>query len=188
MLKTNIYASSITNLSDARYFAAYGVTYLGFRWNKFMSWESIKTMARWVEGVQIVIEFEDYKSYSDNKDEVVSSGIQSIRILNNIENKKVDSDSFLVSCDIYDTPHPYGEIVLKINKEYSEINTSMLREIEYWCQINKTWLELPTYSKSIGSLVEATNPYGIVVHGGDEERTGIRDYDQLDSMMEHLIQ
>lgn len=54
MLKLKIAVLSINNLTDARYFAAYGVDYLGFELNPensdFLGFDKIKEIVEWVEG------------------------------------------------------------------------------------------------------------------------------------------
>jgi len=54
MLKLKIAVLSINNLTDARYFAAYGVDYLGFDLNTesddFLGFDKIKEIVEWVEG------------------------------------------------------------------------------------------------------------------------------------------
>lgn len=54
MLRLKIAVLSINNLTDARYFAAYGVDYLGFDLNPesedFLGYDKIKEIVEWVEG------------------------------------------------------------------------------------------------------------------------------------------
>ena len=61
MLKTKVKASSITNLTDARYFAAWEVEWLGFNLEagneNFIQPVKVKAMKEWVDGVKIVGEF-----------------------------------------------------------------------------------------------------------------------------------
>ena len=61
MLKTRIKASQITNLTDARYFAARDVEWLGFNLDagtdNFIHPQNIKAIKEWLEGPKIVGEF-----------------------------------------------------------------------------------------------------------------------------------
>ncbi len=54
MLRLKIAVLSINNLTDARYFAAYGVDYLGFDLNPegsdFLGYDKINEIVEWVEG------------------------------------------------------------------------------------------------------------------------------------------
>ena len=58
MLKLKVAALSITNLTDARYFAAYGVDFLGFVLDpedgEFIGFDRIKEIVEWVEGPKIL--------------------------------------------------------------------------------------------------------------------------------------
>ncbi len=61
MGKTKIKASGITNLTDARYFAAREVEWLGFKIgddSSSISLMAAKAIVEWVDGVKIVGEFE----------------------------------------------------------------------------------------------------------------------------------
>ena len=58
MLSTNVFAGSITNLTDARYFAAWEVKWLGFQVTPGDSFtdpaSEIKSISEWVDGVQLI--------------------------------------------------------------------------------------------------------------------------------------
>ena len=61
MLKTNVKASSVTNLTDARYFAAWEVAWLGFNFDagsdRYIQPQLMKAIREWVDGVKAVGEF-----------------------------------------------------------------------------------------------------------------------------------
>ena len=61
MLKTRVKASQITNLTDARYFAAWEVEWLGFNFDKgsenYIQPQVMKAIKEWVEGPKLVGEF-----------------------------------------------------------------------------------------------------------------------------------
>ena len=61
MLKIKVKASQVTNLTDARYFAAWEVEWLGFNFDQgsehYIQPQSMKAIKEWVEGVQVVGEF-----------------------------------------------------------------------------------------------------------------------------------
>jgi phosphoribosylanthranilate isomerase len=61
MLKTKVKASSITNLTDARYFAAWEVEWLGFNLEAgsedYIEPKNMNAIKEWVDGVKIVGEF-----------------------------------------------------------------------------------------------------------------------------------
>ncbi len=57
MLKTKVIASDITNLTDARYFAARGVDYLMF-YMKDIDIEDIIAIKEWVSGPKIILYFD----------------------------------------------------------------------------------------------------------------------------------
>jgi len=60
--KLKIKAGNISHLTDARYFAAYGIEWMGFNFkssdpNK-INIETAKTIIDWIEGPQIIVEFD----------------------------------------------------------------------------------------------------------------------------------
>jgi len=61
MLKLSVKASQITNLTDARYFAAREVEWLGFNLDtgseNAIPPQQISAIKEWVEGPKIVVEF-----------------------------------------------------------------------------------------------------------------------------------
>ena len=61
MLKTQVKASAITSLTDARYFAAWEVKWLGFNLDanaeNYIPPVNMKAIKEWVDGVEVVGEF-----------------------------------------------------------------------------------------------------------------------------------
>jgi phosphoribosylanthranilate isomerase len=61
MLKTKIKASQVTNLTDARYFAAWEAEWIGFNFEKgtdtFIEPQKMSAIREWIEGSKIVGEF-----------------------------------------------------------------------------------------------------------------------------------
>ena len=70
MLKTKIIANQITNLTDARYYAAWYVDWLGFDLRRTtqdnMALEEVKAMKEWIEGPVVVGEL-DWLDYEKGK-------------------------------------------------------------------------------------------------------------------------
>jgi len=60
VLARKVIVQNITNLTDARYFAAWGVDYLSFNMNAeseyYLPWEKISEIIEWVEGPGALIE------------------------------------------------------------------------------------------------------------------------------------
>jgi len=60
MLELSVFAASIANLTDARYFAAFGVDWMGFDINPasdaYISTEDIIEIIQWVEGPKFILQ------------------------------------------------------------------------------------------------------------------------------------
>ena len=61
MLKIKVKASSVTNLTDARYFAAWGVDWIGFDFeegsDRHLPVVNMRAIREWLDGVRFVGEF-----------------------------------------------------------------------------------------------------------------------------------
>lgn len=67
-MKKIIKAGSVTNLTDARFFAGYGVDYIGFCFDpqspNYISPQQALAIKGWLHGVQIVAEFANQDTYN----------------------------------------------------------------------------------------------------------------------------
>ena len=72
MIPIKVYASSIANLSDARYFAGQGAEIISFQLNASMSIDQIKEIMSWVEVPYFALEIEDLQ-WSDDLFEKIST-------------------------------------------------------------------------------------------------------------------
>ncbi|MCB0588955.1 MAG: N-(5'-phosphoribosyl)anthranilate isomerase, partial [Phaeodactylibacter sp.] len=61
MLKTKVKASSVTNLTDARYFAAWEIEWLGFNFDPgseaYIQPQAAQAIKEWIDGVKVAGEF-----------------------------------------------------------------------------------------------------------------------------------
>lgn len=209
MLKIRIKASKITNLTDARYFAAWEAHWLGFNLDSHtegsISPQQMMAIKEWVEGPKIIGEFglqsvEEIKSLVDNlsldgiqlgmmTDETHLAPLQGIPIIKEIVIEK--GSDFLD--DIEFNINTYGTYVSHFLIDFSKNGISydtfeekereFLKEI---CAAHSIILDLPLQQNMLEEVLDNLNPFGLNVQGGEEEKVGLKSFDELDDIFEAL--
>ncbi len=211
MLKTKIKAAQISNLTDARYFAAWYTDWLGFCCDttspNYVSPELLHAIRDWVEGPQIVGEFgaQDAAYIHDavkrlNLD-VVQVGffygakeLENLRGLTVIREIVIDPNE---ATDLNATLEALSPLVdyfllefsknniswdaLKNNKNYFNINT-----LKSCCEKYPILLSINVKAGEANELLETLQPEGLNVFGGDEEKVGFKSFDEMDELFEAI--
>ena len=193
MPKIKIKASSIANLTDARYFSAMLVDYLGFQLDlshdERISPEEFHGIKAWVEGPQIVAQVG--KTPADLLLEVYTP-----------------DDYDIIDCDIEHSDFPSDQTILRYTPpslqelahqtfdqdhiyqlDLSHIDEQQLyagRILTELCAQYKLFISAPTHENYIRQLIDTIKPYGIDVKGGAEEKVGFKSYEELDVLFEQL--
>jgi phosphoribosylanthranilate isomerase len=209
MLKTKVKASSITNLTDARYFAAWEVEWLGFNLEAgsedHIEPKNMNAIKEWVDGVKIVGEFnlpdlETVKSAIEVLEiEQAQVGpftdyntLKSIsELLPVMQEIVVEKDTSLDSLrPIFDQNADMVEVfILNFDKngiDWAFIRQNLLEELKELIQEHPILLSLNFDEKNIDSILEELQPLGINVKGGEEEKVGYKSYDELDEIFEKI--
>jgi len=179
--RIKIIASSISNLTDARYFAAWAVEALSFDL-EIVDRDEYFAIKDWVEGVKIFIETND--EFSDIE---IHEADGIIYLLDdNAHNQDILSSQTKVSA------------ALPILKKLSFVEGQILRHGPEWHQLqddtklyhikfakdNNCFLDLPLSVNKLREYAEADLIYGLVLRGGDEEKVGFKSYDELDEIFD----
>jgi len=211
MLKTKIKASSIANLTDARYFAAWEVKWLGFNLDpgseEYVSPQAIKAMKEWVDGVEFVGEF----------------GIHSPQdILTAVEMLELDAvqlSPFTAPEDLVDLKDQtiIREMIVEKSTNEADLHDQMLLWAPYvryfllnfdkngitWpdlqqglplslsflqdlCSSYDVILSIELDQNNVEEVLENLHPYGINLKGGAEEKVGYKSFEELDAIFEQL--
>jgi len=188
-LKTKVKVGNITNLSEARYCAGMGVDLLGFPVSgpDGISLEKFKEINGWITGPELVIEIDS----SDNADELIEQFFAhhievDASLLSSLPNLK--DRSLIVRVDLSNWKNtaaqllPYKESIqylivrnvldasIKILKEAAQ-NYSLLLEFDGKADLEDL-LDLPMT--------------GLALKGGNELKPGLKEYDQIASVLEKL--
>ncbi len=211
MLKTPIKASQITNLTDARYFAAWNVEWLGFSLDTasefYRSPTQIQAIKAWVEGPKMVGEF-GLQSPEEIATAVELLGLDVVQIAPFTSAKALKEqltipiiktvvlESTTTIDDLSQQMEEDAEAVncFLLNFDKNGINWTMIKnqpndfvgELQKLCQQYGVLLSIDLQKEEVEEVLELLNPLGLNVKGGEEEKTGFKSFDEIDDIFEVL--
>jgi phosphoribosylanthranilate isomerase len=208
MAKPLIKAGHLENLTDARYFAARDVAWLGFDLDEnneeAISTLELNAIKEWVEGPKIIAEVgflnPASKTLLDQLSEV--DGIQLSGFGEVPENilhpSQVVIREVVVQNDgtiPFDLTHfPENEILL-FDLEKNHVNPDALGlsvdDYYKWLralvkQTDQYILDVPFIGEELYQFVQAFDPMAIQLKGSEEEKIGFKSYDDIDAFFEYF--
>jgi len=195
-------ASSITNLTDARYFAAKDVTYLGFNLEEnsegYLDPMYMKAIREWVQGPKIVGEFSRTPAHVV-RETAAFFGLEAVQVslcddlheLTGLElilylPGTINLDNLapilrrtapFVTCFLLDFSTP--EQTAALLETQSDTWKNLFATYPILLDVHLPAHELPL-------LLQKLNPAGLALRGGAEERAGIKSFDEIDAIFEVL--
>jgi phosphoribosylanthranilate isomerase len=202
-----IKVNSITNLTDARYFAAKEVTYLGFNLEvgteNYLDPIYMKAIKEWVEGPKIVGEFrnsspetvlEAAQFYGLDAVQVPFSWTyEQLEILENLDVLLEITPLEILRLDLsnINSFHHYrGDYT--IIADFSQDNQSwnnLKKQLELLKLVKKIpnlLIDLDFSAQDLPEILEIVQPLGFCLIGGDEERVGVKSFDDIDAIFDVL--
>jgi len=214
VLKTKIKAAQISNLTDARYFAAWYTEWLGFccdtTASEYVTPELLHTIRDWVEGPQITGEFgaQDPTYIREAVDflklDAVQVGffydekkLEELEGLNVIREVVVDPNEPIDLPDMLEQMSPcVNYFLLEFSKNQIEWNDMKnvdksrrffdINTLKKLCREYPILLSINVKGDDIDELLDELNPAGLNVFGGEEEKVGFKSFDELDELFEAL--
>lgn len=212
MLRTKILAGSITNLTDARYFAAMGVEWMGFNLNpgddSFMPPVQVQAIKEWVEGPAILGEFnmqsaEEIQKLSTDLDlDAIQVGmftevetlqavatnlpvIKEIVLEKSLSREQLEEtlQSFVPHVQYFLLDFAKNKWTLEDLEEHTAINWAYIQQL---CESYPILLHLGFPADQILDVLEDLEPAGLKVLGGEEEKVGYKSFEELDELLEGL--
>ena len=208
MLKLKIKASQITNLTDARYFAAKEVEWLSFNFaektDNYIEPMRARGMFDLVEVPHIVGEFDGFDAaavnfYAENW------GLKAVQIGESAE--VFDVKSLHILKEITVESHTTAEILrgllspfknrvtaFQLNFEahhlsFSDIKNNKcalnLADLSSLCAAFNIILNIDFQLVELEDIINL-NPFGLSLKGGEEERVGVKSFDELDEIFDTL--
>lgn len=193
----------INNLSDARYCAGMGADSLTFRLDPAfpdaLTPETVQELSSWVAGVQLIGEFDALPIDQINvlaqqcglhavllhrrhtPDELAQLGMPALRAINWVPDMLPEDVDLLLR---EQAPH-YGGFVIATAPQPLPNPAEVTRLTEH-ARMYNIWLGAGFAPDNLRSYVEAVNPAGIVLQGGDEIKPGLRDFDEMEAVFEQL--
>lgn len=206
-----IKATSINNLTDARYFAAWNVEWLGFSLelghSNYTRPQDVKEIKEWLVGPKIVGEFGLAQTVSEiqasisllNLDAVQLSMYTSDSVAKELTGTTLFKEwvledlntlaDFAAKCQVLAEEVDYFYLDLEKNGigwEDLKSNNEALKLLQELCQEYAILISINCPSEAIKTFLDTVQPYGISFQGGEEEKTGVKSFDDLDEIFETL--
>ena len=197
---TKIKFGNITNLADARFAAAAGVDYLGFCFDtknlNYIPPIKAKEITDWITGSNIVAEFGDQSIDEINTiSELLSSDVielnnhilpDELTQLDKAIIKKIDVNGFSMDglkkeMEAYKNFAELFHMYSSSDNEFSDRETM----IELCSQYKIIWGFHINAGNAV-NIISTFKPYAVNISGGMEEKTGIRDFDELNELLEKI--
>lgn len=188
-LKTKVIVKDIINLTDARYFAAWGVDYISFEADKnsdvHFPLEDVREVMGWVAGPQYLLSFSGvFIDQQDANHWITELEIEDVILSNfvsetDLPNVRIIREIFVQDID----PNVQnGSFILKVD----DIATLDSPKIKAFIQHNDVYIDGHLSKDQIEALLMNYEVTGIVLRGGEEEKVGVKTFDQLDDIFEML--
>lgn len=203
-------AAAISNLSDARFFAAqYSVEWMGFcldeNSDSYMPPHIIKAMKEWIEGPKIVGEM-GMCDEATLMELVQDLGLEAVQLpmFSLVDVAKINKQIPVIQEIVIEKEMTSAQLAEKVNN-FSDKATMLLLDFEKnaWtftelirnqeisiellqriCQKNEVIISLNANAKQWQAIISSINPKAISLKGGEEERVGYKSFDELNEIFD----
>lgn len=212
MLRTKVKASAVTHLTDARYFAAWEATWLGFQLSPgaadSVDARLVSTLREWVDGVKICAEYslaeadEVLAAHELLKLDAVQLGMLTpLETLTQLHGKLELIQELVVEAyadmdeleALLEERKPYASyFILNFTKggltyEDIEEGTPLTTErLANWAKAYPILIDITLANTTPSELLERMPLQGFAIQGGAEEKVGYKSFDELDEFFEDL--
>lgn len=190
MLKTKIIAADLQNLTDARYFAAWLVDYMSFNFSEpNVNLPKIKEIMDWVEGPIFCAQYTGLEESNYINDHLVALSIDHLLLGPYAKDELVNSDwqviqTTLLEEDIKELTANRSYII-QSHKTFDQFSQDEKNTLKKQCRSHSIYLDCDFKSTNIEDIL-TLGITGLVLRGGEEEKVGVKSYDDLDKIMEAL--
>lgn len=206
-----IKATSINNLTDARYFAAWNVEWLGFSLEmgsaNYTRPQDVKEIKDWLVGPKIVGEFGLDQNASDILEAVKLLQLDAVQLsmyadstlpehlgeVSVIKEWVLDDlanmNAFAAQCKHSANHVDYFYLDLeKNNLSWADLkaNSTALTLLQELCTEYAILISLVCPPDQIEAYLDLVKPHGMSLQGGEEEKVGVKSFDDLDAVFETL--
>jgi phosphoribosylanthranilate isomerase len=199
-LKTKVKVNRITNLTDARYCSGMYVDVLGFSLEEgtphYISPSQFQEITGWISGADYAAEFTDSDAYIIERrladypgiNWIESSDLDTLVQLKDLGKELIyrvtmeEIESIFPKIDVLNQQHITLHLTSTENK-LSIDNEIIIKEL---ASKVKLFLGFGINPENASLLAEIPGLAGLAMDGGDEIKPGLRDFDQLASILENL--
>ncbi len=206
-----IKATSINNLTDARYFAAWNVEWLGFSLEmgsaNYTRPQDVKEIKDWLVGPKIVGEFGlnqtakeilesvellqlDAVQLSMYTDTAIAEQLEEVTLIKEwVLDDLANMNTFADQCKTAANHVDYFYLDLEKNGitwANVQANTTALTLLQELCAEYAVLISLVCPPDQIEAYLDSVKPHGISLQGGEEEKVGVKSFDDLDAIFECL--
>lgn len=189
MLRLPVLAADITNLTDARYFAAAYVDYMSFCMGEgsdtYVTPQQVKEIVGWVQGPDYLLQFKsrsadtayvEWMMESTDVGGAIIGGQLDVDLVRAAEPTLVLAEmSSIDDCQLAAD----GLIITDPSIDWQEVVRRTPTPI---------FLDYAMSVEQVRGLLEYEVRPGIVLHGGREEKVGYKSYEDIDEILELLME
>ena len=186
-----IIATDIANLTDARYFAAWGVDMMCYNIEAetegSLTPAKLKEIVDWVEGpvtgikmagLAVPATINDVEFALENA--IVSPFIEKADLPDNITN-------VYRICTLDDIPQDDDKLILTLDTPVAQLSSVQSDKIKSIASSKIVFLD-GIFTSSDLDTITALGVEGIILKGGEEEKVGYKSFDELDDLLEALFE
>jgi phosphoribosylanthranilate isomerase len=183
MLNTEVIVMDVTNLTDARYFAAWHVDYIVFNCNvgedTYVNPEQLTEIKEWIEGPKFLGNFNGLAPVEEIEERVEQLGLDGL-VLGHFTPeatlKNIDAEHLFIQKKIVDSSSPISAQTI-LSSDAIDYKNHLNKQ----CYLDISGLDLDIVKEIIPASC------GLVLRGGDEEKVGFKSYDFLDEVFEVMM-
>lgn len=198
-----IIARDINNLTDARYFAAWNVDFIGLNINpgadEYISPEYFHALQEWIEGPQYALQID--QEMLAEKEAFVSLYKEDAYLILKDQEATDLKDKTIIELDLKafasfealkstlaDVSAYFAVIINGEDLSYSQILGHLKVEESQWLKFLKEFPIFISLNFDAASIVKCLEAeiFGICVSGGEEEAVGVKSFDDLDLIFENI--
>ncbi len=212
MLRTKFKASAITNLTDARYFAAWNADWLGFCLDPadeaYVAPQVARAIREWIDGPRFVGEF-NLQTADEMREAITLLDLDALQagpftpeeVLRELRSPVPVIKAWVIEPQTGEAElaaameafAPLAAIHLldfrKMGADWSKVRQGKVLSpgfLAETCATYRVLLAMDDTPEAIRDMLDALNPEGLSFQGGAEERVGYKSFDELDEILEAL--
>jgi len=190
MLKTKIIAADLQNLTDARYFAAWLVEYMSYDLSSpDMDLLKIKEIMDWVEGPINIAQCTGLEDVAKINEQLNALSLDHLIVGPFAKEEILSSDWQIIRTVLLDNEtgplQAERTYIFQSSKAFSGFTQEEKRKLRDACLASKVFLDCEFVAANIEEIL-SFGIEGLVLRGGEEEKVGVKSYEDLDEIFESL--